>query len=47
MKAAILLGAALFAFWLMGSTWQETGGGPTTQGGCTIDPDGRPLCIGQ
>jgi len=45
MKAAILLGAALLAFWLMGSTWQQDGrGGPITQGGCLIDPDGRPFC---
>ena len=44
MKAAILLAAALFAFWLMGPTWQEDGGGPTTQGGCLIDPDGKPVC---
>jgi hypothetical protein len=45
MKAAILLGAALVAFWLMGSIWQpDSGGGPTTQGGCHIDPDGRPVC---
>jgi hypothetical protein len=44
MKAAIFL-AALFAFWLMGSSWQpDPGGGPTTQGGCLIDPDGRPRC---
>jgi hypothetical protein len=44
MKAMILLGAALLAFWLMGSTWQQDSGGPTTQGGCVIDPDGRPNC---
>lgn len=45
MKAAILLGAALIAFWLMGSTLQQDGrGGPITQGGCLIDPDGRPFC---
>lgn len=45
MKAAILLGAALLAFWLMGSLWQQGGGGgPITQGGCLIDPDGRPNC---
>jgi hypothetical protein len=46
MKAAILL-AALFAFWLMGSMWQpDGGGGPLPQGGCTVDPNGRPICIG-
>jgi len=44
MKAAILLGAALLAFWLMGSIWQPGDGGPTTQGGCVIDPNGRPVC---
>jgi len=44
-KAAVWLGAALIAFWLMGSTWQQDrGGGPITQGGCLIDPDGRPFC---
>jgi hypothetical protein len=44
MKAAILLGAALIAFWLMGSIWQQDGGGATTQGGCTVDPNGQPIC---
>lgn len=45
MKAAILLGTAFLAFWLMGSSWQQDGGGgPITQGGCHIDPDGRPFC---
>jgi len=44
MKTAILLGAALLAFLLMGSSWQPDPGGPTPQGGCLIDPDGRPFC---
>ncbi len=44
MKAAILLGTTFLAFWLMGSSWQPGGGDPTPQGGCVIDPDGRPFC---
>lgn len=44
MKAAILLAVALFTLWAIGPTWQEDGGGPTTQGGCHIDPDGKPVC---
>ena len=44
MKTAILLGAALLAFWLMGSTGQPDPGDPIPQGGCHIDPDGRPFC---
>ncbi len=41
MKAAILLGAALVAFWVLGPIWPEEGGGATTQGGCDIDPNGH------
>ncbi|HET9228226.1 MAG TPA: hypothetical protein VFR31_16230 [Thermoanaerobaculia bacterium] len=44
MKAAILLAAALLAFVLTGPLWQSDDGGPTTQGSCTVDPDGRPRC---
>ena len=44
MKTAILLVSALLTLWLMGSTWQPDPGDPISQGGCHIDPDGRPFC---